>query len=802
MSADPNCPSVVSAAFSIGLVTEYIRVIGANDNNLRNISVDIPKRSLTVFTGVSGSGKSTLVFDTIAAESQRLVNETYPSFVQGFMQSMARPDVDQLEGLTAAVIVGQEPMGANARSTFGTATDITGMLRVLYSRIAEPNAGGPAAYSFNVPSVSAQGAIKVDRAGAKKEVTRFERTGGMCPDCEGMGRVSDIDLSAVVDESLSLNEGAILLPGAKVDSWTWKAYAESGLYPTDKPVKDFTEKQRHALLYLDDVKVKVNGINMSYQGLIPRMRGSMLSKDPEALQKHIREFVEKAVKFVTCPACDGTRLAEHARESKINGKSIAELCEMELWDLADWLQDFSDARVAPLVENITAAVNNAVEIGLGYLALSRPSGTLSGGEAQRTRMVRHLGSALTDVTYVFDEPSAGLHPADIERMNNLLLALRDKGNTVLVVEHKPETIALADHVVDLGPRAGSHGGEIVFTGTVEELRKADTLTGKHLADTVELKKELRTARGTLEIRNASTHNLQKVDVDIPTGVLTSITGVSGSGKSSLLGNLPKDLVEAGRIEFVDQTQIKGSRRSNPATFTGALEPIRKAFAKENGVKPGLFSANSDGACPHCNGAGVVYVELGIMSGVDVPCEVCEGRRFSDDVLEYTLGGKNIADVLELPAEQAHAYFQEADSKVPAAAKVCASLEQVGLGYLTLGQPLNTLSGGERQRLKLAMHLSKKKDAADVLVLDEPTTGLHLADVEMLLDLLDLLVDAGTTVICIEHHLAVVAHSDHIVDMGPGAGSRGGKVVLAGTPAQLMDESESVTGAYLKKYLSA
>ncbi|MGV0398382.1 ATP-binding cassette domain-containing protein [Corynebacterium suicordis] len=783
-------------------MTEYIRVIGANDNNLQNISVDIPKRSLTVFTGVSGSGKSTLVFDTIAAESQRLVNETYPSFVQGFMSSLARPNVDQLEGLTAAVIVGQEPMGANARSTFGTATDITGMLRVLYSRIAEPNAGGPAAYSFNVPSVSGQGAIQADRAGAKKEVARFERTGGMCPKCEGMGRVSDIDISEVVDENLSLNEGAILLPGAKVDSWMWKAYAESDLYPADKPVKDFTAKQREALLYLDDVKVKIGGINMSYQGLIPRMRSSMLSKDPEALQKHIREFVEKAVVFVECPECEGTRLAPHARESKIEGKSIADLCEMELWDLAQWLQDFKNPQVAPLVETIAASAKNAVDIGLGYLTLSRPSGTLSGGEAQRTRMVRHLGSALTDVTYVFDEPSAGLHPADIERMNNLLLALRDKGNTVLVVEHKPETIALADHIVDLGPRAGSHGGTIVFEGTVAELRKADTLTGKHLADTVALKDTLRKPKGTLEIRNANRHNLRNVDVDIPTGVLTSITGVSGSGKSSLLSHLPEELVEQGRIEFVDQTQIKGSRRSNPATYTGALEPIRKAFAKENGVKPGLFSANSTGACPNCNGAGVVYVELGIMSGVDVPCEVCEGRRFSEDVLEYKLGEKNIADVLELPAEQAHAYFLDSASKVPAAAKVCASLEQVGLGYLTLGQPLNTLSGGERQRLKLAMHLSKKKDAADILVLDEPTTGLHLADVEMLLGLLDLLVDSGTTVICIEHHLAVVAHSDHIVDMGPGAGSRGGTVVVSGSPAELMEAKESVTGGYLKKYLSA
>lgn len=776
------------------MTAEFIRVVGANDNNLRNVSVDIPKRTLTVFTGVSGSGKSSLVFGTVAAESQRLVNETYPGFVQGFMQSLARPNVDRLEGLTAAIIVGQEPMGANARSTFGTATDITGMLRVLFSRIAQPHAGGPAAYSFNVPSVSGQGGISIN--GAKKEVRAFERTGGMCPACEGMGRASDIDLDAIVDKTLSINDGALLLPGHKVGSWQWKAYAESGLFPADVPVQDFNEEQRHILFYLDDVKVKVGGINMSYMGLVPRMKGSMLSKDVESLQKHVREFVEKAVVFVDCPECGGTRLAKHARESYIDGKSIADVHEMELDAVLEWVRGIDNPGAGPLLESIAQALENAINIGLGYLTLSRPSGTLSGGEAQRTRMVRHLGSALTDVTYVFDEPTSGLHPHDIERMNQLLLALRDKGNTVLVVEHKPETIAIADHVVDLGPGAGSHGGEIVFTGTVEQLRAADTLTGRHLADKVALKEKLRTPTGAIEIRDARKNNLRGIEVDIPTGVLVAITGVAGSGKSSLLSCLPADAT--ARTLVVDQSTIKGSRRSNPATYSGALDSIRKAFAKANeGATPALFSANSAGACPHCNGAGVVYVELGMMSGVDVPCEVCEGRRFADFVLEYRLGELNIAEVLALPADAAAEFFTA--HKVTAAAKVCKTLQRVGLGYITLGQPLNTLSGGERQRLKLAVHLADKKATADILILDEPTTGLHLADVQMLLDLLDHLVDEGNTVIAVEHHLAVVAHADHVIDVGPGAGSAGGTIAASASPAGII-AAGTTTGRYLERYV--
>lgn len=772
---------------------EYIKVVGARENNLRGLNVNILKRKLTVFTGVSGSGKSSLVFDTVAAESQRLINETYPGFVQVFMPSQARADVEELEGLTAAIIVGQEPLAPNARSTFGTATDITGSLRVLFSRAAQPRAGGPAAYSFNIPSASGKGALEVN--GVKK-VRSFERIGGMCPACEGLGRASEIDLSAVVDEDLSLEEGAILIPGMKVGTWTWKSYAASGFYPVNVPVRSFDEKQKELLYYGADKKVKVGDINVTYQGLVPRMKASMLAKDPESLQKHLREFVQRAVVFVDCPECEGTRLARHARQSYLAGKSIAEVSEMELGALAQWLAGIDAPGVAPLVEALSRAVSNAIEIGLGYLSLSRPTSTLSGGEAQRTRMVRHVGSALSDVTYVFDEPTSGLHPHDIDRMNHLLLRLRDKGNTVLVVEHKPETIAIADHVIDMGPGAGARGGEIVFTGDVAKLRSAPTLTGKHFADRVRLKEETRPVAGAIEIRSAARNNLREVDVDLPLGVLSVITGVAGSGKSSLLACIPSQARE--RMQFLTQEPIRGSRRSNPATYSGALEPIRKAFAKANGVKPALFSANSAGACPHCNGAGVVHVELGVMSGVDVPCEVCEGRRFSEDVLGYRFGGKNIAEVLELPAQQAAEFFRA--NSVPQAAKICAALVDVGLGYIALGQPLSTLSGGERQRLKLAVHLSDKKSTQDVLVLDEPTTGLHLADVETLLALLDRLADSGTTVICVDHHLGVVAHSDFVIDLGPGAGTAGGRLVAACTPRALLEVPESITGRYLADYL--
>ncbi|MDK8762420.1 excinuclease ABC subunit UvrA [Corynebacterium sp. MSK218] len=750
---------------------EFITVTGARENNLKNVNARIPKRALTVFTGVSGSGKTSLVFDTIATESQRLINETYPGFVQGFMQAPPRPDVDQLEGLTAAIVVGQEPMAASARSTFGTATDITGHLRVLFSRLAEPRAGGPAAYSFNVPSASGQGAIEVNGV---KEVRRFERTGGMCPRCEGRGEVGDVDKRQLVDESLSLNDGAIVYPGMKADSWMWRAYAESGLYPADVPVKDFTEEQKRDL-YETETKVKVGGINMSYMGLVTRLKTNVLSKPVESLQKHMRAFVERAVVFVACPDCHGTRLAQHARESYINGVSIADVCAMELADASSWLRTLTSPLAAAPLRGLEAAL----DLGLGYLTLERPTGTLSGGEAQRTRMVRHIGSALTDVTYVFDEPTAGLHPHDVTRMNELLLQLRDKGNTVLVVEHNPETMAIADCVVQLGPGAGAAGGEIVSVGD------APTMSGK-----VQLKEEVRTPTGVLEICGASRNNLKNIDVDIPLGVLTVITGVAGSGKSSLMNCVP----DSDRVLIVDQSPLSGSRRSNPATYTGAMDALRKAFAKANeGATPGMFSFNSDGACPACSGAGVVTVEFGAMDSADVPCEVCEGRRFAADVLDYELAGKNIADVLALPAVEAVEYCTVA--KVPAAKRVCEQLVAVGLGYLTLGQPLSTLSGGERQRLKLAVRLCDRKATADIIVLDEPTVGLHREDVNTLLALFDDLVDSSLTLICVEHHRAVVAHADHIIDLGPGAGSAGGEIVAACSPREFL-ETGTVTARYL------
>ena len=770
---------------------DLITIRGARENNLKNVDVDIPKRRLTVFTGVSGSGKSSLVFGTIAAESQRLINETYSAFLQGLMPSPGRPDVDVMEGLTTAIIVDQERMGANSRSTVGTATDANAMLRILFSRMGEPHVGGPQAFSFNVASATGAGALKV--GDKKAERREFTITGGMCPRCEGMGSVTDIDLTELFDETKSLKDGALTIPGYSVDGWGVRIFTESGLVPGDVPIKDFTDEQRHDFLYKEPTKVKVAGMNMTYLGLVPNVQKSFLSKDVEAMQPHIRAFVERAVTFTPCPDCGGTRLNEGARSSKIKGITIADACAMQISDLAEWVRGLEDTQAAPLLANLQRALDSFVEIGLGYLTLDRPSGSLSGGEAQRTKMIRHLGSSLTDVSYIFDEPTIGLHPHDIQRMNRLLLQLRDKGNTVIVVEHKPETIAIADHVVDLGPRAGVHGGEIQFTGTVDELRTSGTLTGSHFDDRAAIKQAVRTPTGALQIRNAKRNNLKDVSVDVPLGVLCVITGVAGSGKSSLIhGSLPK----GADVISVDQTAIRGSRRSNPATYTGLLDPIRAAFAKANGVKPALFSANSEGACPTCNGNGVIYTDLGAMGSVANVCEVCEGKRFQAEVLEYRLGGKNIAEVLAMSVAEALDYF--AETGVKAAHAILERMSDVGLGYLSLGQPLTTLSGGERQRLKLAINMAEK---GGVYVLDEPTTGLHLADVEQLLALLDRLVDSGKSVIVIEHHQAVMAHADWIIDVGPGAGHDGGSVVFEGTPAELVADASTLTGQHLKEYVS-
>ncbi|SDP32373.1 excinuclease ABC, A subunit [Lentzea jiangxiensis] len=777
---------------------DLIRVQGARVNNLRDVDVEIPKRRLTVFTGVSGSGKSSLVFGTIAAESQRLINETYSAFIQGFMPTLPRPEVYLLEGITTAILVDQQRMGADPRSTVGTATDVNAMLRILFSRLGTPHIGGPQAFSFNVASISGAGAVTIEKGGQKvKERREFSITGGMCPRCEGRGQVSDIDLTEVYDESKSILEGAIKVPGYNVDNqWTVQTFTQSGFVDPAKPIRKYTKKELHDFLYRDPVKIKVNGINLTYEGLIPKLQKSMLSKDREALQPHIRAFVDRAATFGTCPECAGTRLTEAARSSKVEGQSIADLCEMQITDLAEWVRGVEDSSVAPLIDKLAHTLDSFVEIGLGYLSLNRPAGTLSGGEAQRVKMIRHLGSALTDVTYVFDEPTIGLHPHDIQRMNNLLLRLRDKGNTVLVVEHKPETIAIADHVVDLGPGAGRGGGTICFEGTLEGLRSSGTVTGRHLDDRASLKPSVRERTGVLQIRGASANNLRDVDVDIPLGVLTVVTGVAGSGKSSLIHqSMPRD---SGAI-VVDQTPIKGSRRSNPATYTGLLEPIRKAFAKANGVKPALFSANSEGACPNCNGAGVVFTDLGIMATIESPCDVCEGKRFDRAVLEFKFGGRDISEVLAMPVAEAVEFFGSGDARTPAAHAILQRLDDVGLGYLSLGQPLTTLSGGERQRLKLATHMA---DKGGVYVLDEPTTGLHLADVEQLLGLLDRLVEAGKSVIVIEHHQAVMAHADWIIDLGPGAGHDGGKVVFEGTPADLVADRSTLTGEHLADYVGA
>jgi excinuclease UvrABC ATPase subunit len=798
-----------------------IRVRGARENNLKDVSVEIPKRRLTVFTGVSGSGKSSLVFGTIAAESQRLINETYSAFVQGFMPTLARPEVDVLEGLTTAIIVDQERMGANARSTVGTATDANAMLRVLFSRLGQPHIGSSNAFSFNVPSVRATGVITIEKGAGRTQVRAandgaavrhyggevtiekgagrtekrtFTVLGGMCPRCEGMGTVNDIDLTQIYDDTKSLAEGAITIPGYNADGWSVRMFTESGFFDPEKPIRNYTRRELHDFLYREPTKVKINNINITYEGLIPKVQKSFLSKDVDAMQPHIRAFVERAVTFSACPECGGTRLNEAARSSRIKGLNIADVCAMQINDLAEWVRGLDEPSVAPLLAGLRHTLDSFVEIGLGYLSLDRPSGTLSGGEAQRTKMIRHLGSSLTDVTYVFDEPTIGMHPHDIQRMNDLLLRLRDKGNTVLVVEHKPETIAIADHVVDLGPGAGTAGGEVVFEGTVEGLRASRTLTGRHLDNRATLKRSVRPPSGVMEVRGARTNNLQDVDVDIPLGVLVVVTGVAGSGKSSLIhGSV------SGRdgVVSVDQTAIRGSRRSNPATYIGLLEPIRRAFAKANGVKPALFSANSEGGCPACNGAGVIYTELGFMDTVSTPCVECEGRRFQAAVLDYRLGGLNIAEVLDLPVEDAAGFFGAGQARTPAAHAILQRMADVGLGYLRLGQPLTTLSGGERQRLKLATHMGAD---GGVYVLDEPTTGLHLADLKQLLGLLDRLVDSGKSVIVIEHHQAVMAHADWIIDLGPGAGHDGGRIVFEGTPADLVTARSTLTGEHLAAYV--
>ena len=774
-----------------------IRVRGARENNLKDISVEIPKRRLTVFTGVSGSGKSSLVFGTIAAESQRLINETYSAFVQGFMPTLARPDVDTLEGLTTAIIVDQQRMGSDPRSTVGTATDANAMLRILFSRLGTPHLGPPSAFAFNVPSVRASGSITVQRSGTATAVKKiFNRTGGMCPRCEGMGTVTDIDLTQLYDAGKSLREGAFTIPGYGMDGWFGRIFLGSGFFDPDKPIALFSTKELADLLHKEPTKIKVDGINLTYEGLIPKISRSMLSKDVDSLQPHVRAFVERAVTFTTCPECAGTRLAEGARSCTVDGTSIADACAMQISDLAAWVRTINDPGVAPLVETLLQTLDSFAEIGLGYLSLERPSGTLSGGEAQRVKMIRQLGSSLTDVTYVFDEPTVGLHPHDIARMNTLLLRLRDKGNTVLVVEHKPETIAIADHVVDLGPGAGTAGGTVCFEGTLAGLRSSGTVTGRHLDDRAALKPTVRRPSGVLEVRGASAHNLRAIDVDIPLGVLVVVTGVAGSGKSSLVHGSVAGL--AG-VVAVDQTAIKGSRRSNPATYTGLLEPVRKAFAKANGVKPALFSSNSEGACPTCNGAGVVYTDLGIMAGTATTCEECEGRRFDASVLAYHLGGRDISEVLAMPVAQALEFFAAGEARTPAAVAVLERLVDVGLGYLTLGQPLPTLSGGERQRLKLAVHVGGK---SDLYVLDEPTSGLHLADVEQLLGLLDRLVDSGTSVVVVEHHQAVMAHADWIIDLGPGAGHDGGRIVFSGPPADLVAARSTLTGEHLATYVGA
>ncbi|MEO7754886.1 MAG: excinuclease ABC subunit UvrA [Terracoccus sp.] len=797
MSTDATAPPEPPEKPHVADRHNLIRVHGARVNNLKDVSVEIPKRRLTVFTGVSGSGKSSLVFGTIAAESQRMINETYSAFVQGFMPTLSRPEVDVLEGLTTAILVDQQRMGGDVRSTVGTATDANALLRILFSRLGQPHLGSPKAFSFNIASMTGAGAVTIERGGKGVHERRsFTVTGGMCARCEGLGSVTDVDLTAVYDADLSLNEGALKIPGYSVDGWYGRIYRGSGFFDPDAPIRTFTKRQLRDLLHKEPTKIRVDNINLTYEGLVPRIQKSFLSKDRESLQPHIRAFVDRAVTFAECPECGGTRLNAAARSSTIDGTSIADACTMQISDLAAWVHRLEEPTVAPLLTALRETLDSFVEIGLGYLSLDRRSSTLSGGEAQRTKMIRHLGSALTDVTYVFDEPTIGLHPHDIQRMNGLLLRLRDKGNTVLVVEHKPETIAIADHVVDLGPLAGSEGGEVVYEGGLAGLRASGTVTGRHLDDRVRLKAAVRAPSGTIEVRGASVNNLVDVDVDIPLGVLVVVTGVAGSGKSSLIHG---SLVGRDGVVSVDQSEIHGSRRSNPATYTGLLDPVRKAFAKANRVKPGLFSANSDGACPTCNGAGVIVTDLAMMAGVATTCEDCDGKRFQPSVLDHHFAGRDISEVLAMSVVEAEAFFGSGEAHLPAAHRILQRLVAVGLGYLRIGQPMPTLSGGEGQRLKLATHLA---DRVGTYVLDEPTTGLHLADVEQLLGLLDRLVESGSSVIVIEHHQAVMAHADWIIDLGPGAGHAGGRVVFEGTPAALVAERAGLTGEHLADYVGA
>jgi excinuclease UvrABC ATPase subunit len=743
---------------------DRIEVRGARENNLKDISLDIPKRRLTVFTGVSGSGKSSLVFGTIAAESQRLINETYSAFLQSFMPSQARPDVDSLRNLSAAIIVDQEPMGANVRSTVGTATDAHTLLRILYSRLGTPHVGTSAAFSFNLPE-------------------------GMCPACEGLGRASAIDLEQLIDRDKSLNEGAITVPNFGVDTWYWRVFADSGYFDRDAKLRDYSPEQWERFLHGPSAKLKVGGINLTYEGLVPKVRRLYLDKDRDSAQPHIRAFIDRVATFAPCGACGGTRLNEAARSATIRGVTITECSAMQLDELATFIRGIDEPSVAPLIATLRETLDSLVNIGLGYLSLDRESSSLSGGESQRVRMVRHLGSSLTDITYVFDEPTIGLHPHDIQRMNELLVLLRDKGNTVLVVEHKPEVIAIADHVVDLGPGAGTAGGQLCYEGTVAGLHASDTLTGRHLDHRVELRRDVRERTGEVTITGATLHNLRDVTVSIPLGVMTVVTGVAGSGKSSLIhGYLPRH----EGVVVVDQSAIRGSRRSNPATYTGLLDVIRTLFAKANKVSASLFSANSEGACPTCKGIGLVYTDLALMAGVASLCEECEGRRFTPEVLRYQYQGKDISEVLAMPVAEARAFF----SSGPAQA-ILTRLDDVGLGYVGLGQALTTLSGGERQRLKLAVNMAK---AGTIYVLDEPTTGLHLADVDRLLGLLDRLVDDGNTIVVIEHHRAVMAHADWLIDIGPGAGQAGGRVVFEGTPEELVARGDTLTAEHLRSYV--